>query len=385
MKDYYKILRVRRGAPDEEIRNSWIRLVKKFHSDQIKKGGIEDRRLKDINEAYQVLKHPSTRAEYDLRWAYKKKERRFKKVKVSVFIITLAGFILSLALYTIWNQPLSPSSCSSQTPIISNKVIPYREKLFDPGPVTPFLRGKPEGMSQKNTPPPAIPSKDNLNTFLATPSLEKEVTSEKKDAADSAPQSNSNPILTTDVQFLEKTDSLFFKKIEPTISPIIERVSPSHPIAQSLQVTEADSIYKSSDSENQFQIAQPSTPSTLTTEEEVNRFFIRYTEYYNQRDIDGFLSLFSLKAIQNRRENLERIKEVYTNFFNNSKEVRYRIEEIEMKIYQNTVEVKGRYEIFQVTKKGQERLWKGNICWVLGKEGGKLKILSLDYQHQKSS
>jgi hypothetical protein len=33
---------------------------------------------------------------------------------------------------------------------------------------------------------------------------------------------------------------------------------------------------------------------------------------------------------------------------------------------------------------GEKKVWRGNVHWVLGKENGALKIISLDYQHQKS-
>jgi hypothetical protein len=48
------------------------------------------------------------------------------------------------------------------------------------------------------------------------------------------------------------------------------------------------------------------------------------------------------------------------------------------------LEVRARYEIEQILKMGGEKkVWRGNIRWVLGKENGVLRILSIDYQHQK--
>ncbi len=48
------------------------------------------------------------------------------------------------------------------------------------------------------------------------------------------------------------------------------------------------------------------------------------------------------------------------------------------------VEIRARYELGQVLKEGGERkVWKGEIRWILVREEEKLKILSLDYQHQK--
>lgn len=126
-------------------------------------------------------------------------------------------------------------------------------------------------------------------------------------------------------------------------------------------------------------------PPLLATKEEVNQFFAAYVDRYTQKDINGFLSFFSLKAIQNQKDGLEEIRKNYTNFFNQSLALRYRIEKMRQEIYQNAVEVKARYVINQVLKgDGKEREWSGPIRWVLVKEDGALKILSLDYQHMKS-
>ncbi len=125
-------------------------------------------------------------------------------------------------------------------------------------------------------------------------------------------------------------------------------------------------------------------PPLLATKEEINQFFTAYVDRYTQKDIDGFLSFFSLKAIQNKKDGLEEIRKNYTNFFNQSLALRFQIEEMRQEIYQNAVEVKARYVINQVLKGGgKEREWSGHIRWVLVKEDGALKILSLDHQHER--
>ena len=61
MKDYYKILGVPRNASQEEIKKAYRRLAHKYHPD---KGG-DEKKFKEINEAYQVLSNPEKRAQYD--------------------------------------------------------------------------------------------------------------------------------------------------------------------------------------------------------------------------------------------------------------------------------------------------------------------------------
>ena len=65
MKDYYKILGVEEEASDEEIRARWAELIKHYHPDLGEAGG-ENERVREINEAYEILKNESTRFEFDL-------------------------------------------------------------------------------------------------------------------------------------------------------------------------------------------------------------------------------------------------------------------------------------------------------------------------------
>ena len=61
-KDYYEILGVSRGANDEQIKRAYRKLAQQYHPD--KQGGNE-KKFKEINEAYQVLSDAQKRAQYD--------------------------------------------------------------------------------------------------------------------------------------------------------------------------------------------------------------------------------------------------------------------------------------------------------------------------------
>ena len=63
-KDYYKILGVAETADAAEIKASYRKLVRKYHPDVSKETDAEAR-FKEVGEAYEVLKDPEKRAEYD--------------------------------------------------------------------------------------------------------------------------------------------------------------------------------------------------------------------------------------------------------------------------------------------------------------------------------
>ena len=63
-KDYYETLGVPRGATQDDIKQAYRKLARKYHPDVSKMADAEAR-FKDINEANEVLKDPEKRAAYD--------------------------------------------------------------------------------------------------------------------------------------------------------------------------------------------------------------------------------------------------------------------------------------------------------------------------------
>ncbi len=61
-KDYYEILGVNKGASKDEIKKAFYKLAHKYHPD--KKEG-DEKKFKEVNEAYQVLSDEQKRAKYD--------------------------------------------------------------------------------------------------------------------------------------------------------------------------------------------------------------------------------------------------------------------------------------------------------------------------------
>ena len=63
-KDYYDILGVKRDASQNEVKQAYRRLARKYHPD-VSKDPDAETKFKDVGEAYEVLKDPEKRAAYD--------------------------------------------------------------------------------------------------------------------------------------------------------------------------------------------------------------------------------------------------------------------------------------------------------------------------------
>lgn len=62
--DYYEIMGVEKDASSDDIKKSYRRLARKYHPDVTKDADGEEK-FKQLGEAYEVLKDPDKRAEYD--------------------------------------------------------------------------------------------------------------------------------------------------------------------------------------------------------------------------------------------------------------------------------------------------------------------------------
>ena len=127
------------------------------------------------------------------------------------------------------------------------------------------------------------------------------------------------------------------------------------------------------------------SPSAIASDLEVRNFFDNYLGRYNRKEINGLIALFSAKAIQNQKDDIGKIRKAYENFFDQMESVQYQIAITGIEPKQDRMEVKAQYALEGIVSKGRKmQTWKGQIRWVLIKEDGVLKVLSLDYQPQSS-
>lgn len=64
-RDYYKILGVTRSASEKEIKQAYRRLARKYHPDVNPGDKAAEQKLKEFNEAYEVLGNKDKRVKYD--------------------------------------------------------------------------------------------------------------------------------------------------------------------------------------------------------------------------------------------------------------------------------------------------------------------------------
>ena len=398
MKDYYKILGIKATASGEDIRNRWIELMRKFHSDGRRKDEAEDRRLKEINEAYGGLKHASRRVEYDLKRTYNRKKRnsylrRMILPPTILIIFLIIGLIyLRKPRVAILPESTNPSVQGS----IAIKVNPPLNEINHMNQTNEI-----DEINQTNQ----IVAQPKPPPFIAKPQARSpavKVISQRSTAdTNMKPKGMNNPNVHKDPTH-SKTSRLKVKAESPSSTGKTDaqtsQISNPHDLrnANVLKNHDADRdlndrsisvahvlIAPNTSIEVEGQIAQLKPPSLIATEDEVKEFLTCYIDRYAQKDVEGFLSLFFSKAVQNGKYGFNEIKKIYSDFFEQSHTLRYHMEDTRIGIYQNAVHIKARYKVDQILEKERKKkVWKGDIRWILVRENEVLKIRYLDYKQQ---
>ncbi len=77
--DYYSLLEVSSHATVEQIKQSYRRLARKYHPDMNRSG--DDIRIKQLNEAYDVLSNAAKRTSYDI--------QRLEELRTAIILETI--------------------------------------------------------------------------------------------------------------------------------------------------------------------------------------------------------------------------------------------------------------------------------------------------------
>src|SRR5215510_13162008 len=64
-KDYYEVLGIKRDSSEDQIRQAYRKLARKYHPDLNPRDKVAEEKFKEINEANEVLSDPDKRKRYD--------------------------------------------------------------------------------------------------------------------------------------------------------------------------------------------------------------------------------------------------------------------------------------------------------------------------------
>jgi len=403
MKDYYKILGIKETATEEEIRERWIERVRRLHPDQAVENGADDQKIKEINEAYEVLKFSSSRVKYDLRRAYdKRKERTYLRrliLRRSYFL--LIPILLGLIYFSIQEFRVPSPPAQEETPgkdavpVINSKSV---GKRASPDEENVRFKGKP------------LPIHEQPPLFVGMGAVHSRETESSKaiQGKFSRPEKGSRETSAGHPKEIKKDGQQDIMKLEAVSSRVepmtglgpdspktiktVPKESVRVPAQQQPreQVNAADPGGLQPD-QTKVSVQRPSDSSTqrfanhrIAEEEEIKRFFENYIKHYTLMDINGFLASFSSKAVQNKTEDLNEIRKIYSRYFDQSQSLIFQLKDPRIEIFPDRVRVKAYYDVNQALKTGGARTWKGHIEWALVREDGELKISSLEYQHDRS-
>jgi curved DNA-binding protein CbpA len=116
-------------------------------------------------------------------------------------------------------------------------------------------------------------------------------------------------------------------------------------------------------------------------ENEVYLFIAQYMSAYEQGDIDKFMDFFSKSAVENDNLPYQWIRDSYQRNFKSGR-YRYTFKNMEVQKRDDGIVVKGSYVINKLTGDDKVNVTSGNIRWTLSREKGTLKIVKLEYDRK---
>ena len=443
LKEQYEILGLKDGASLEEVTARYMALKKDIIA-SIEKGKKPDKTIPEINEAYVKLKESKipVAVNFDLEEHLRKsftsvraERRKARKKKIIISSSILALFLIvgiSLLVMERAKEDLLPGSTSSEDSSSKTKGSLEKAGSYSPseskaigkmGQVVPKEPSKP---TLRETPKPAAPKPSLQEPSAASIPKAEDLKAKEKaplppdlkpvppvEVAKAVPQEPSRPTLPESPKPAPeavggvgppkqvpqdaaptpmKEPEVLKPKVEvpPIPVPPVPQPAPAVEVAKAAPQGESKIVKPESAKmpepvkEKEQRVASVS-PSAIASDLEVRNFFDNYLVKYNRKEINSFIALFSVKAIQNQKDDVEKIRKTYENFFAQMESVNYQIAITGIEAKQDRLEVKAQYALEGIVAKGRKmQTWKGQARWVLIKEDGALKVLSLDYQPQSS-
>jgi DnaJ-class molecular chaperone len=103
MRNFFEVLGVPPDADDEAIKDAFHSLAKAFHPDLNPGDAQSERRFREVNQAYNTLRDPRTRAAYELGLMHHRKRvrRRVGTAAMTGFATSMLSTII-ISLVMIW-------------------------------------------------------------------------------------------------------------------------------------------------------------------------------------------------------------------------------------------------------------------------------------------
>ena len=433
VKEYYEVFGLQEGASLEDVTARYMMLKRSIIS-AIEQGRKPQKTIQEINEAYVKLKEAKipTAVNFDLEEHLRKsitsvraERRKARKRKIILASSVLAVFLIvgiSVLMLQKPKEALPPGSTSPEDPNLKTKASlekagPFSalepktpEKMGQVSKVVPKEPGKPP-LPEKAKPAAAIPSPQeppaasvppakpapSVEVALAVPQEPSKppINERAKPVAEGvagveiARQAPPAPAPETPLKAPQEMKAKVETPVVPLVPPPPKPAPPVEAAKAAPQEASKSAKPQSAKApepvrEKEQKVASVS-PSAIASDLEVRNFFDNYLGKYNRKEINGFIALFSAKAIQNQKDDVEKIRKTYENFFGQMESVNYQIAITGIEPKQDRLEVKAQYVLEGIVSKGRRaQTWKGQIQWVLVREEGALRVLSLNYQPQSS-
>lgn len=410
--DHYLTLCLPRSASEAQINRRWKDLMLIYHPDRSKDVDAAGC-AKRINEAYNVLKHPDKKREYDMRMttsavahfgSHRKKALRPQGAQRYLFIspgmrrllprliIPCCIAISSIILLVIFldNRP-APSLTQAAA---SHKARKSDGRKPDVAP-TPGKKDMDIGSQE------AAPSAEYRRFYKEEQATHAplENTIKRKTVRDfnthAVPASTPGELAEVNEHGRAVTAGFFergplreteFARTEhaaPAEAPASNKITEKGASDRQLQKSPSPGLEAGATGRGPKGMAEDIALNERYggLETEVFLFLVGYIQAYEEGDITKFMGFFSRSALENGNMRYEDIRRAYKKNFESSR-YSYTLKNVDIKSKDSAVVARGDYSIKKITGEDKGHAINGKMHWTLGRENGNLKIVRMDYDRR---